>query len=336
MSRWFANVLLLLVAASATAQDAPSYLLPGRLGAGATLWAHDAVVGKWHGQSTGLVDVQYASVTLLSGATCTTNRLAGSWTLTDAGLNTLLGRRGGGRGTWTLMGQIEDHNEADVLQRTRLTFALGRSVQLNPSWEMRLALHGGKGWRRWMADGIWDSQYLANPVDPASAASGEIELTDSRSYFEGGFELGLNGAHSRLAYRWLHLPSNQSLLGHDGALDPYTVRHSFLATTRHEVQQDLEATGWAAFETQGGARLLTLGAAAAWAFGEDSQITGHHAATVVSAGLVYRSTGHLSPLVHVAWKRRWIVWLAPDVAVGTPDGRAASGGMQLGLRARIG
>lgn len=333
MLRWFANALLLLVATAATAQDAPSYLLPGRLGAGATLWAHDAVVGKWHGQSTGLVDVQYASVTLLSGAQCTTNRLAGSWTLTDAGLNILLGRRDGGQGEWTLMGQIEDSNEADVLQRTRLTFALGRSVRLSPAWGLRLALHGGKGWRRWMADGIWDSQYLLNPVDPASAASGEIELTDAQSYLEGGFELGLNGAHSRLSYRWLHLPTNQSLLD---ARDPYTVRHSFLATTRHEVQQDLEATGWAAFETQGGARLLTLGAAAAMAFGEDSQITGHLAATVVSAGLVYRSTGHLSPLVHVAWKRRWIVWLAPDVAIGAPDGRAAAGGMQLGLRARIG
>ena len=335
MLRWFANASLLLVATSAWAQDAPSYLLPGRLGAGATLWTHDQIAGKWKGASTGLVDVQYASTTLLSGAQCVTNRLAGSWTLTDAGLNSLLGRRRAfGQGEWTVMGQIEDANEADVLQRTRLVFALGRTVRLSPDWGMRVALHGGKGWRRWNATGIWDSQYLANPVDPASAASGETPLADARSYFEGGFEVGLNGTHARWSYRWLHLPTNQGLL--IGSADPYPIRHSFLATTRYELAERVEGTGWAAFETQGGARLLTLGAAAAWTFGEDSYITGFNAATVVSAGLVYRSTGHLSPLVHVAWKRRWIVWLAPDMAVGTPDGRAAAGGMQLGLRARIG
>lgn len=339
MLRWFANALLLLAATAGAAQDAPSYLLPGRLGAGATLWTHDAVNGTWKGPSTGLVDVQYASATLLSGAVCATNRLAGSWTLTDAGLRALAGgrRRGpAGAGEWTVMGQIEDATEAGVLQRTRLTFALGRTVRLSRDWGLRLALHGGRGWRRWMADGIWDSQYLANPADPAAAASGETEFTDSRAYLEGGFEIGLNGATSRLSYRWLNLPANQTLLDHAGAVDAYTVRHAFLATTRRALADHLEGTAWAGFETQGGARLVTVGAAGAWAFGEDSQVTGFQAATVFSAGLVYRSTGHLSPLVHVAWKRRWIVWLAPDVAVGSPDGRAAAGGMQLGLRARIG
>lgn len=323
------------------AQDAPSPLLPGRLEGGGTLWTHDELVGRWHAQSTGLIDLNYASTTLLSGATCETNRLEGSWSLTDAGLNSLLNemgiRRGrSGQGIWTISGQIEDVNEADVLQRTRLTFAMARSVQLSPAWKLRMALHGGKGWRRWMGNGIWDSQYLANPVDPASAPSGEFEISEARSYMEGGFELGLSGATTRLSYRMLHLPFNQSLLQHLDASDPYAIRHSLLVSTRQPITDFFESTGWVLTEFQAGARLLSVGAAAAWTFGEDSYFTGFRSATVVSGGLVYRTTGHLNPLVHIAFKRKWMAWFAPQVPIGTPDGRASAGGMQFGLRTRIG
>lgn len=339
MLRWFVNTLCLLAFATAAAQDAPSYHLPGRLGAGTTQWTQRPVAGKWHAQSVGLVDVQYASTTLLSGAVCVTNRIAGSWTITDAGLSNLLNkgrgtRRMAGQGEWTLMAQFEDSDEAGVLQRTRLTAALARSVQVSPTWGLRLAFHAGWGARRWGMQGIWDSQYVANPVDPGSAASGEAVYAGSRSYFEGGFELGAVAPRAAIAYRLLHVPANQSLL--DGSSDPYTSRHSVLATTRFPVADGVEATGWAEIEMQGGARMLTVGAAGVWTFGEDSYFTGARAATVVSGGLTYRTTGHLSPLLHVAWKRRWVVWLAPDVPVTAPQSRAAASGLHLGLRAHIG
>ncbi len=339
MLRWFVNALCCLAFATAGAQDAPSYHLPGRLGAGTTQWTHRPVAGKWNRQSVGLVDVQYVSTTLLSGAVCVTNRIAGSWTLTDAGLSNLLNRGSGtrratGRGEWTVVAQFEDSDEAGVLQRTRLTTALARSVQLSPTWGVRLALHAGRGARRWGSQGIWDSQYVANPVDPASAASGETAYTDSRSYFEGGFELGAVAPRAAVSYRWLHVPANQSLLAESS--DPYTIRHSVLGTTHWAATDNVEAKGWAEIEVQGGARLLTIGAAGAWTFGEDSYFTGMRAATVVSGGLTYRTTGHLSPLLHVAWKRRWVVWVAPDIPLAAPDGRAAAGGLHLGLRAHIG
>lgn len=335
MLRWFVNLTLLVCVATAVAQDAPSYLLPGRLGAGQTLWTHDANAGKWHSQSIGLIDVQYAATTLLSGAECVTNRIAGSWTITDAGVATLLANAGGkrriaGQGSWTVVGLFEDADDAGVVRRTRFVAAVGRTVQLSPTWGLRLALHGGRGSRRWGEQGIWDSQYVANPLDPASAGSGETPVLGVRSYLEGGFELGLIAPTVKLSYRLLHVPSNQSLL--DASEDPYSSRHSFLGTVRKSVADQVEATGWAEFETQGGARLFTVGAAGAWTFGEDSYYTGFKAATLVSGGLVYRSTGHLSPLMHVAWKRRYMVWVAPDIPVGA---RAAASGLHIGLRARL-
>lgn len=338
MLRWFVNLLLVACAATAGAQDAPSYLLPGRLAAGQSLWTQGPSAGQWHSQSVGLVDVQHTATTLLSGAECVSNRIVGSWTITDAGVATLLANAGGkrrmaGQGSWTLVAQFEDADDAGVVRRTRLVAALGRSVQLSPTWGMRLALHGGRGSSRWGGTGIWDSQYMANPLDPASAASGETMLADARSYLEGGFELALTAPAAQIGYRLLHVPSNQSLL--EGSEDPYTSRHSFLGTARTSVADQVEVSGWAEFETQGSARLFTVGAVGAWTFGEDSYFTGFQSATVVSGGAVYRSTGHLSPLVHVAWKRRYIFWFAPDIPVGAPEGRAAASGLQLGLQARI-
>ena len=338
MLRWFVNLFLVAGVASVCAQDAPSYLLPGRLGAGQSLWTQEANAGKWHSQSVGLVDVQHAATTLLSGAECVSNRIAGSWTITDAGVATLLANAGGkrrmaGQGSWTLVAQFEDADDAGVVRRTRLVAAVGRSVRLSPTWGLRLALHGGRGSSRWGQTGIWDSQYVANPLDPASAPSGETPLPGARSYLEGGFELALTAPTAQVAYRALHVPSNQSLL--EGSEDPYTTRHSFLGTVRTAVADQVEATGWVEFETQGGARLFTVGAAGAWTFGEDSYFTGFQSATVISGGAVYRSTGHLSPLLHVAWKRRYIAWFAPDIPMGAPEGRAAAAGLQLGLRARI-
>jgi hypothetical protein len=341
MLRLYASLLALALSSVSWAQDAPSYLLPGRLEAGNTLWTHDLAAGTWSSQTAGLIDLQYQSTTLLSGSECITNRMAGSWIVTDAGLSNILSAAGmrrrmsSARGQWMVMGQLEDGNDAGVIQRTRLTLALGRSIQVSPNLNLRLAFHAGKGWRRWTGGGIWDSQYLSNPVDPAAANSGESVLLDSRSYAEGGFELGASTASTRLSYRILHLPSNQSLLNQSNSDDRYTSRHSLLASTRHALQDGIEGLGWVAFEYQGGAKLMTAGVAAAWTMGEDSYFTGFKSATVVSGGLIYRTTGHLSPMVHVAWKRQWILWLAPDLPVRPPNGRAAESGMQLGLRAII-
>lgn len=332
MSRWcvkitgysLAALATMLGTPSAMGQDAISCLVPARWTAGQSVSGPSAG-GLQRSQLPRLtVDIHHRTVNLgVVNSDYSTSRAYVNYAVPD--------RRGKGEFGWT--GAVEDDREGTSLQRLRVVAGGYKKVQLAPQRFLTAALHLGYGRRAWRNMGIWDSQFLLNPAAPELAESGESSGAAPQHYLETGLELAYQSLHSTAAYRMLHVPVDQGFFVNSN--DPYALRHTLFFSR----WQDIESIGlplrnltWIEWEGQAGARLTSIGTLFTATIGEDSRFTELKSATRVGLGALYRSTGQVAPVLSCQFDRRWTVWLAPEMAIGTSSIRS---GWNAGMRVQI-
>ena len=337
MSRWYANPALRMVwvvvifggtlpVQVVAAQDASSNLIPARLGAGQAIWTAAGNPINQRAEATLLFDLYHQNIQqgMTSGG-FQTSRMQVSWSQPE--------RKGTSGTSYGLVGMIEDDREADVLQRLRLQCAGFKRIRIGSRAFLTGALQLGYGQRNWRNAGIWDSQYLLNPVHPELESSGEYVYRDRKHYLEMGGELTYQTPEWSIAYRVLHAPVDQGFFRYSA--DRYAARQSLMAAWRKDMtwkNTAFQSLLWSEIERQSGAMLFTTGVMVERSFGVDSRITGNRSATVVALGMVYRSTGQLAPILSTTLHRRWTVWLAPDWNIGLQ--RAATG-WSAGFRGQL-
>jgi hypothetical protein len=332
MSRWCAKVIgitaatlaAMLWTGTATGQDAISCLIPARWAAGQTVNG-PSVTGLQRSLSPRLTfDVTHRAISLgIANSDYSTSRAYVNYAVPE--------RSGGGEFGWT--GTIEDDREGQAFQRLRLVAGGYKKVQIAPKRFLTAALHLGYGRRAWRNMGIWDSQFLQNPAAPELAESGESSGADPQHYLETGLELAYQSQQATAAYRMLHAPVDQGFFAYTE--DSYTLRHTVFLSR----WQDIETGGvplrnltWVEWEGQAGARLASIGTLFTTTLGEDSQFTELKSAMRIGLGAIYRSTRQVAPVFSCQFDRRWTVWLAPEIAVGSESIRS---GWNAGMRVQL-
>ena len=331
MSRLFVDLrhgalalLLSFCSLSMQGQDALSCLIPARWSAGQAVSAR-ALSGFQQSLLPKLtVDLSHRNIDLgLVNSPFQTSRLHLTYAIPE--------RSGGGEAGWT--GQLEDDREGESLQRPRIVAGAYKKVRLAKNRFFSAALHLGYGRRTWRNNGIWDSQYLLNPVAPELAESGESSAMGAVNYLETGIELGYQTLQFSAVYRALHAPVNQGFFRY--STDPFALRHTVLLSRQQEIRGmsfPLRNLSWLEMERQAGAQLLSIGTMLTMSIGEDSKFTELKSATHIGLGAIYRSTGQLAPVVSCQFERNWTCWIAPEMAVGLTSIRS---GWNAGMRVHL-
>ena len=319
--------VLFLCSARMQAQDALSCLVPARFGSGQAIWTAQGQAIRLQQNPALTFDLYHRQVDQgLQNSQFQNSRLQATWSVPST-----RGFKGTASG---ITGLIEDDREGAALQRFRLLVGGFKKIKIAESSHLTGAVQLGYGLRTWRNQGIWDSQYLINPIQPELAESGESFLQTSQHYLEAGTELTFQTAAWSVAYRVLHAPVDQGFFRY--SKDPYALRHSALASWRKALNwsgMTLQGMLWSEIERHGGAMALSTGGMLEHSFGQESRLTDFKSATAVALGLVYRHTGQLAPLVSVRFQRRWTCWIAPEWSITT---QGVSSGWSAGFRGQVG
>ena len=336
MSPWFDNILrrrsvllcgvLILGSPCVQSQDALSCLIPARFGSGQAIWTAQGQTIRLQQAPSLTFDLYHRNVDQgVPNSQFKNSRLQVNWTVPS---------KRGSKGTASgITGLLEDDREGQALQRFRLLVGGFKKIRIGQTSHLTGAIQLGYGLRTWRNQGLWDSQYMSNPVEPALAESGESILQNNQHYLEAGTELTFQTTAWSAAYRVLHAPVDQGFFKY--SKDPYALRHSALVAWRPAIplrNTVMQGLVWSEIERHGGAMALSTGAMVEQTFGQDSRLTDLKSATAVALGLVYRHTGQLAPIVSVRFQRRWTCWLAPDWRVGSAG---ISTGWSAGFRSQI-
>ena len=306
---WVCVGLGLLSAPESSAQDAIAPLVPARWVAGQSLATERS--GRLSGvQSEFLgIDLYHRNVDQgISSGGFETSRLHATWNIPK--------RRSVGE-SFALTGTIEDDREGNALQRFRIVLGGFSKIRVDNDRFIVGGVRIGYGQRNWLNQGIWDSQYLANPAQPALAESGEGRMENTNGYLETGLELGMMSSRWTVAYAMQNAPVDQGFYAYTA--DPYTTQHRILLAHRTEFQMGsipFKSLSWLEWQRQGPTSFGTVGTSLEFQIGEDSRLTELKSASAIGAGVLYRTTGQLSPLVSCNFLRKYTVWLAPDWGVG--------------------
>jgi len=332
MSRWFGNiqhgaaavVVALACSTSMQGQDALSCLIPARWATGQAISAPSSQGFQRSLVPKLTVDLSHRNIDLgLVNTPFQTSRLHVNYAIPE--------RSGNGEVGW--MGQIEDDREGESLQRLRIVAGAYKKVKLDRNRYFSAALQLGYGRRAWRNSGLWDSQFLQNPVAPELAESGESSAIGATNYLETGIELGFQSLQFTAVYRALHAPVDQGFFRYTE--DPYALRHTVMLSRHQEIlgaSFPMRNLSWLEMERQAGAQLLSLGTMFTVSVGEDSQFTDLKSATRIGLGAVYRSTGQIAPVLSCQFERRWTCWVAPEMAVGINSIRS---GWNAGMRVQL-
>ncbi len=307
-------------------QDAASSLMPARMGSGQAIWAAGGGLANRSNSPAMLFDLVHQQVNQGVGEDgFQTSRLQLSWHFPEKH-----GNPGEATGILCL---IEDDKEGTALQRFRLLAGGFKRIQINRSDFLTGAIQLGFGQRIWKNQGVWDSQYLLNPVQPLTEESGEALFQDRATHFEVGGELTYQAKNWTAAYRLLHAPVNQGFFRH--SKDAYAIRHTVLASWYSDFKWQntlFRSLCWTEIERQGTAMLWSTGAMLEREFGEDSRFTDNRSSTIVALGLVYRNTGQLAPIMSIRFQRRWTCWVAPEWSIGA---QSINSGWSAGIRGQL-
>lgn len=180
----------------------------------------------------------------------------------------------------------------------------------------------GLGMLRIQADaaaGIWESQYLLNPLDPASAPSGEISRTNfARVVPDLAGHLGFSSSRKgQILYAFHHLPFDLSMLYGDrrGA----NLHHQLMAQKRGAttfVGLPFDWTARLIAQRQSGGQFFAASTWASFAFREESVYTDFARTPKILLGLTLTSTGSLSPILGLDWKELGSLWIAHAAPLG--------------------
>lgn len=319
--------LFVLCNTNAQSQDALSCLVPARMGSGQAIWTAEGQAFRLQQAPSLTFDLYHRKVEQgLPDSQFKNSRLQATWSVPS---------KRGFKGTASgITGLVEDDREGQALQRFRLLIGGFKKIKIAQASHLTGAIQLGYGLRTWRNQGIWDSQYLINPVQPELAESGEGILQNNQHYLEAGTELTFQTYAWSVAYRVLHAPVDQGFFRY--SKDPYALRHSALVSWRkvlHVRNATMQGLLWSEIERHGGAMALSTGAMLEQTFGQDSRLTDFKSATAVALGLIYRHTGQLAPIVSVRFQRRWTCWLAPEWSV---TAQGISTGWSAGFRSQIG
>ena len=306
---WACVALCLLSSFDSSAQDAIATLVPTRWVAGQSLSAErSGRLSGVHSESLA-IDLYHRNVDQgISTGGIETSRLQATWNIPK--------QRSMGE-SFALTGTIEDDREGNSLQRFRLVLGGFSKIRLDNDRFILGGVRIGYGQRNWLNQGIWDSQYLANPAQPVLAESGEGRLENTNGYLETGLELGMMSRRWTVAYAMQNTPVDQGFYAY--TTDAYTTQHRVLLAHRTSFQMGpipFKSLSWMEWQRQGPASFGTVGTSLEFQIGEDSRLTEFKSASAIGAGLLYRTTGQLSPVVSCNFLRKYTVWLAPDWGIG--------------------
>ncbi|MDA0913477.1 MAG: hypothetical protein O3B11_06575 [Bacteroidetes bacterium] len=321
MSHWFvehsrpriAMTIMIMcfvhVVSSFHAQDAISCLVPARWAGGQSVISHYSTTQNRHQLSSLTFDLQHRKVDQgIANSAFETSKIQ---------IYSVLPDRNGYGGSHVIFGTIEHDVEGEFLKRFRAVTGAFKRIALTHDTFVSGGIHLGYGMRTWRNLGVWDSQYLLNPITPELEESGENILLDQKHYLESGVEIGYQSSLFGISYRAVHAPVNQSLFRYQK--DPYAFRHTVLALGQFDIETSRntwKCVVWGEFERQSGAQLFSMGSLLQYGLGYDTRLSDAGSSTLIGIGAVYRNTGQIAPIFSCQFQRQWTCWIAPDVAVG--------------------
>lgn len=214
---------------------------------------------------------------------------------------------------WRLGGSANLQQLAPNLSILNIRFSALKWIRLDASHSlcaglelgvMRMQLDAG--------DGVWESQFLLNPLDPTSVPSGETSWRDFQRIapdFAGHIGLSTAGQGAWL-YSFRHLPFDLALLY--GYSQPANLHHSLTYRRSGQVSpKDLTIRWTAEFvaQRQAGGQSFQLNAWGQIAFRPASVHTGLERPPRVLVGAQMASHGLLTPVVGMIWRDNHRVFL---------------------------
>jgi hypothetical protein len=320
---WAAGLLLAACGtgmwSTGSAQDAPVFQLAGRHAAHQPMWSTGGPRLDLSLKPTISASLQYRQAN--------TGITGGSFTTSQAHLAYQPGRK-----PWRFSLRIADDREADVLQRLNIMAGGAYRVRLASDLHFVAGFVLGYGQRTWRNRGVWDDQYVNNPIDPAAGLTNEVTINGARSHhFDAGISCRIDSKHSTTAYRLLHAPADQGFLRNGS--DRMDLRHSLIYVYSGKLELSaftLPFRAWAEIERQSGAMRGSVGGWVEWTFGQDSRLTGFQSASIIVVGCSADASGLLSPILGTTIDRQWTIWASPDIRFwGEHPG---TGAWSIGLR----
>lgn len=207
---------------------------------------------------------------------------------------------------WRLGGSANLQQLAPNLSILNIRFSALKWIRLDAEHSLCAGL--GLGVMRMQldaGDGVWESQYLLNPLNPSSAPSGEASWRDFQRVapdFAGHIGLTSAGKGTWL-YSFRHLPFDMSLLfgstQRANLHQELTYRHSGRLTAG---EMHIQWTAEFVAQRQAGGQSLHLNAWGQFAFRPASVYTGLERPPRGLLGFQLGSHGLMTPVIGVVWR----------------------------------
>jgi len=184
-------------------------------------------------------------------------------------------------------------------------------------------------------DGVWESQYLLNPLNPTSVPSGEVSWTDfQRTAPDLSGHLGLSASgKGQIHYSFRHLPFDIGLLY--GTPNRKNFHHQLVLRRSGKWSASTLFVDWTAelhWQRQFGGQSLSLNAWAEMAFRPASVYTGLERPPRAIIGLQTQVHGILTPLIGGIWKDQTRLFLTRTLDLRPIGGTSAWG---IGLATQL-